>query len=148
MTTSLPVLGVIAVMVEDDRALLVQRSKQPDAGLWGFPGGHVELGETVAEAALRELREETGIIGTAGGVLDVVDVIVTSGDAVTTHYALVAISVQFVSGTVMAADDARDARWWQIETLASTPPPMSAGVMELVHQASAETARQSCPTYN
>ncbi len=59
--TQFPRLGAIAVLVRDDRALLVQRGKMPDAGLWGFPGGHVEPGETALAAAVRELREETGV---------------------------------------------------------------------------------------
>ena len=56
-----PKLGAIAVVVRNDHVLLARRGKEPDAGLWGFPGGHVELGETALQAAVRELREETGV---------------------------------------------------------------------------------------
>ena len=56
-----PLVGVIAVVCHRDRVVLVQRGKQPSAGMWGFPGGHLELGETALQAAARELHEETGV---------------------------------------------------------------------------------------
>lgn len=136
MTAVRPLLAAIAVLVQDRQVLLVQRSKSPGAGLWGFPGGHVELGETVAEAALRELHEETGLSGDAGAVIDVVDLIRKDPDgSVIAHYALAAVTVTHPSGRLRAGDDARDARWWSIEDLAAAPPPMSAGVMDLIHKA-------------
>ena len=52
--------GAIVVLLHEGRVLLVQRGKAPDLGLWGFPGGHVEPGESAEAAALRELHEETG----------------------------------------------------------------------------------------
>ncbi len=61
-----PVLGVIAVVLRGDQVLLVQRGKAPDRGLWAYPGGAVNWGEPVARAALRELREETGVICAVG----------------------------------------------------------------------------------
>src|SRR6202045_1703020 len=57
------------------RALIVQRAQQPNAGRWGFPGGVVELGETVAEGAMRELAEETGIVAESADILNVHDAI-------------------------------------------------------------------------
>ena len=59
--TRRPLLGAIAVVVQDGHVLLARRRKEPDAGLWGYPGGHVELGETALAAAARELLEETGV---------------------------------------------------------------------------------------
>ncbi len=56
-----PKLAVLAVCLHEGKFLLVQPPNPPDAGLWGFPGGHVELGETLVEAAARELHEETGV---------------------------------------------------------------------------------------
>ena len=59
---STPVPGVLAVVARGRQVLLVRRAKNPDVGKWGFPGGRIELGETAAEAAVRELREETGVL--------------------------------------------------------------------------------------
>ncbi|MGV6850187.1 MAG: NUDIX domain-containing protein, partial [Marinibacterium sp.] len=57
-----PRLGALAVVLRDGHVLLARRANPPDAGLWGFPGGHVEPGETGLAAAVRELAEETGVI--------------------------------------------------------------------------------------
>src|SRR5437763_16449956 len=70
-----PIVAVLAVVLRDERALIVQRAQQPNAGRWGFPGGVLELGESVGEGAMRELIEETGIRAVPAGVLDVHDAI-------------------------------------------------------------------------
>src|SRR6185437_220639 len=70
-----PIVAVLAVVTRGDRALIVQRAQQPNAGRWGFPGGVLELGETVAEGAMRELLEETGITAEFGGWLNIHDAI-------------------------------------------------------------------------
>ena len=74
--TEAPKVAALAVTVRADQVLLVKRKNEPDAGLWGFPGGHVELGETALFAAARELREETSVIGRPLQYLTNVDVIV------------------------------------------------------------------------
>ena len=63
-----PIVGVLAVVLRDERALVVRRSNPPLAGRWGFPGGVLEFGETVAEGAMRELVEETGVVAEPSGV--------------------------------------------------------------------------------
>src|SRR5438046_8548069 len=74
-----PIVAVLAVVLRGDgpdtRALIVQRAQQPNAGRWGFPGGVLELGETVAEGAMRELMEETGIAAEPAGWLNVHDAV-------------------------------------------------------------------------
>src|SRR5437870_1099575 len=79
-----PIIAVLAVVLRDagseTRALIVQRAQQPNAGRWGFPGGVLELGETVAEGAMRELIEETGILAEPAGILNVHDAIHRDGD--------------------------------------------------------------------
>ena len=63
---------MLAVVLRGEtQALIVQRAQQPNAGRWGFPGGVLELGETVGEGAMRELLEETGIVAEPAGVLNV-----------------------------------------------------------------------------
>src|SRR6266403_281928 len=70
-----PIVAVLAVVLRGEQALIVQRAQQPNAGRWGFPGGVLELGETVAQGAMRELLEETGVIAEAAGPLTVIDTI-------------------------------------------------------------------------
>ena len=70
-----PIVGVLAVVLRGERALVVRRAHPPLAGRWGFPGGVLELGETVAEGAMRELLEETGVVAEPAGVLTVIDTI-------------------------------------------------------------------------
>ena len=62
MTTQrYPIHAAIAVVIRHNKVLLVCRGQEPNKGRWGFPGGKIEIGETIEEAALRELKEETGI---------------------------------------------------------------------------------------
>ncbi|MEP1610611.1 MAG: NUDIX hydrolase [Roseobacter sp.] len=107
-----PRLAALAVVMKDDQFLLVKRRNEPDAGLWGFPGGHVELGETAMEAAARELREETGVIGSPLSYLTNVDVIVRDdADAIQFHFLLAAVFCEYFSGTPTAEDGVSEAQW-------------------------------------
>ncbi|MGH7093048.1 MAG: NUDIX hydrolase [Stellaceae bacterium] len=111
-----PIVAVLTVILRpmgrETRALIVQRAQQPNAGRWGFPGGMLELGETVAEGAMRELLEETGIIAEPAGVLDVHDAITRDADGrVQFHYTLIAMRVVWRSGEGVAADDAAAVAW-------------------------------------
>lgn len=108
-----PKLAAIAVVHHDTRFLLVKRKNAPNAGTWGFPGGHVDLGETALAAAARELFEETGVVGTAQRYLTNIDVISRDENgAVLYHYMLAAVLCTYQSGTPVAADDAADAGWF------------------------------------
>lgn len=100
------------MVICDGRVLLVRRRIEPDAGLWGFPGGHVDLGETALDAAVRELREETGVIARPLRYLTNVDIVVRDdADAITFHFLLAAVLCDYVSGELAAADDVIDAGW-------------------------------------
>ncbi|MDX8350339.1 NUDIX hydrolase [Cognatiyoonia sp. IB215446] len=108
-----PKLAAIAVVYHDRRFLLVKRKNAPNAGTWGFPGGHVDLGETALAAAERELFEETGVVGEARRYLTNVDVIARAENGeVLYHYMLAAVFCTYQSGTPVAADDAADAGWF------------------------------------
>lgn len=108
----IPVPAVIAVVVRGDDLLLVCRKTEPDAGRWGFPGGKMEFGESIEEAAVRELFEETGVIGKADGVLTVLDSFHRNEQGVLTHhFVLPAIACRWISGEPVAADDAAIAEW-------------------------------------
>jgi ADP-ribose pyrophosphatase YjhB (NUDIX family) len=106
-----PKLGAIAVVHRDGAVLLVRRRRAPARGLWGFPGGHVEWGETTAEAAIRELREETGVAAVARRELGTLDVIGRENGAVAHHYVLVAHLCDWRGGEPVAGDDADRAEW-------------------------------------
>ena len=87
-----PIVGVLAVVMRGDRALVVRRANPPMSGRWGFPGGVLELGETVAQGAMRELFEETGVTAEAAGPLTVFDTIDRDPEGrVRYHYTLVAV---------------------------------------------------------
>ena len=108
--TPTPRLAALAVVVRDGRVLLVRRRNEPDAGLWGFPGGHVEPGETCAECARREAAEETGVV-VPRGLLTNVEVVRRGGPrAPGFHFVLVAVGCDYVSGEPEAADDVLEAR--------------------------------------
>jgi 8-oxo-dGTP diphosphatase len=107
-----PVVGVLAVVMRGDRALVVRRANPPMSGRWGFPGGVLELGETVAEGAMRELHEETGVTAAPEGTLTVVDTIDRDGDGrVRYHYTLVAVIGTWQAGEGVAGDDADEVAW-------------------------------------
>jgi 8-oxo-dGTP diphosphatase len=111
-----PIVAVLAVVLrpmgQEIRALIVQRAQQPNAGRWGFPGGVLELGETIAEGAMRELLEETGIVAEPAGWLNVHDAISRDDeDRVQFHYTLIAVRGVWQSGEGVAADDAAACAW-------------------------------------
>jgi ADP-ribose pyrophosphatase YjhB (NUDIX family) len=131
-----PKIGALAVVLHQGQVLLVQRSKQPDRGLWGFPGGHVEWGETVSQAAARELLEETGVTAQPTSYLDNLDLLRRDETgAVQVHYLLVGVACQYLSGLPKAADDALDARWFPIDQVLSGTLEMSDRVPDLLKTA-------------
>lgn len=118
--TNHPKLAALAVLIRDDHVLLVKRRNEPDAGLWGFPGGHVDFGETAMDAASRELQEETGIIGRPLKYLTNVDVIVRDAEnGIQFHFLLADVMCDYVSGHPRAHDDVSDAQWRKIEDVLS-----------------------------
>lgn len=111
-----PLVAVLAVVLRPmdggEKVLIVQRAQQPNAGRWGFPGGVLELGETVAEGAMRELLEETGIAAEPAGVLNVNDAVSRDEEGrVQFHYVLIAVRGVWRSGEGVAGDDAADVAW-------------------------------------
>jgi 8-oxo-dGTP diphosphatase len=134
----LPVPAVIAVVVHEGRTLLVRRANPPDAGLWGFPGGRIEFGETVRDAAMRELFEETGIVAQAQDVITTLDILVPDPAGTTRqHYILIAVQCRWISGDPVAADDALDARWFPVAELDPDRIAMSADVDVIARRAQA-----------
>ena len=106
-----PVVGVGGVVVRDGRVLLIRRGKEPLYGRWVVPGGTVELGETLEQALVRELHEETGLRVEPVELLTVFDRIERDGPAVAYHYVIVDYLCRWLSGEAKAASDALDAAW-------------------------------------
>ncbi|HEY0605523.1 MAG TPA: NUDIX domain-containing protein [Herpetosiphonaceae bacterium] len=113
-----PLIGVGAVIWRADRVLLIRRGKPPRENEWSLPGGRQELGETVAEAARREAREETGLAITVRDVVAVVDLIDRDADGrVQFHYTLIDVLAEWQSGEAVAADDAAEVAWVTLDEL-------------------------------
>ncbi|MBT3358443.1 MAG: NUDIX hydrolase [Rhodospirillales bacterium] len=114
-----PFVGVGAVVMREGRVLLARRGKEPRKGSWSLPGGAQRLGETVFDAAKREIREETGLEIEVLGLIDVVDSIQRDdhGD-VRYQYTLVDVLAQTINGDIAAAgDDAAEVAWFSPDEL-------------------------------
>lgn len=104
-----PSVGVGGVVILDGKVLLVRRGKEPLRGRWVIPGGTVEPGETLEEALVREMREETGLTVRPGEILLVFDRILREGSEVRYHYVIVDYLCEHVAGAVRAGSDADEA---------------------------------------
>jgi len=118
----LPLVGVGAVIIDGSidglRVLLVRRAHPPMQAQWSIPGGVLEVGELVREAAIREAREETGLIVEPSELLGVYDRVLRSADQrVQYHYVLIDFLCRPIGGSLQAASDAADARWFTREEL-------------------------------
>jgi 8-oxo-dGTP diphosphatase len=102
--TPVPAVGVVCL--RGDEVLLIRRGTPPRMGEWSLPGGRIEPGERAIDAALRELREETGIEARILGLIDVVDGIFPEAGR---HYVLIDYAAEWTSGEPIAGDDAAEA---------------------------------------
>jgi len=115
-----PVPAVAVLVCRDGKFLAVERGHPPGEGTWALPGGSVELGETLQEAAEREVLEETGITVRAGPPFTVVDAIYRDDSGgVAFHYVIAYLRAEYLRGRLRPMDDVRDARWITLEELAS-----------------------------
>ena len=122
-----PDLCVGAIAVDDDQILLIRRGRGPAQGTWSVPGGRVEAGETLAEAVVRELLEETGLAGVCEGLIGWVERIDGAS-----HFVIMDFAVTILAGAdPVAGDDAAEAAWVPLTDVADLP--LVDGLAEFLH---------------
>ena len=126
-TPPTPCVCVGAVAIDDGNLLLVRRGNEPGRGTWSVPGGRVEPGETIQEAVVRELREETGIEGVCTGLIGVAESI---GDH--HHHVILDYAVEVLPSDAIAASDALEARWVPLHEVAEYH--LVEGLAEFLHE--------------
>ncbi len=111
---SAPLVGVGVVVLNDaHEILLVKRGNEPGKGLWSLPGGMVQLGERVRDAAVREVYEECNLNVEPEDVMSVVDLILKDPDGkVKYHYVLIDYFARYKGGDLTAQSDVSDANWF------------------------------------
>ncbi len=107
-----PIVGIGAVIVHEGKIVLEKRGNEPSKGKWSIPGGLVELGESLEQAVIREVKEETCLDVENPCLIDVVDnVDLDEKSKVKYHYVIIDYLVHVKNGTVQAASDAAELRW-------------------------------------
>ncbi|HEY1271538.1 MAG TPA: NUDIX hydrolase [Terriglobales bacterium] len=107
-----PLIGVGAIIIDQGRVLLVKRGHPPLAGEWSIPGGALEVGEMLRDAAVREVREETGLTVEPAELLGVFDRIVRTSGRVQYHYVLIDFLCRVEGGELQPGTDAEEVRWY------------------------------------
>jgi len=105
-----PLVGVGAVIIENDRILLVKRANEPNKGKWSVPGGLVRVGESLVDALKREIREEVGVEIEVDDVACVSEEIFRNGE-VRFHYVIIDFFARITHGSVRPGSDAAEIRW-------------------------------------
>jgi len=129
-----PFLAVSAAIVRAGQVLLVRRARPPAAGLFSLPGGVVELGETLEEAVVREVREETGLTIEPVGLAGFRETIVRDGDArIERHFVILPFAARWRAGEVELNEELSEARWLEPGGIAELPT--TPGLGEIVANA-------------
>jgi 8-oxo-dGTP diphosphatase len=129
-----PLLAASAAVFRNDRVLIARRGAKPAKGLWSLPGGLVEAGETLAEAAAREVMEETGVAADMIGPADIAEVIRRDRDGrIARHYVIVAFAARWVAGEPRAGEATDAVRWVRPEELDKLE--MTEGTAEIIGKA-------------
>ncbi len=115
-----PVIGVGAVVLHDEKVLLVKRANPPNQFQWAIPGGKVHYGETLQQAVEREVREEAGIIIKAGKPIFGFDHIEQDNSGnIQCHYVIIDVRAEYISGDIAAGSDASEVKWFTQQDLFS-----------------------------
>ena len=113
-----PIPSVGVVVVHEGRALLIQRGNEPARGRWSIPGGVIETGELLHEAARREIREECGIEIEVGPMLQIFESVTRDAEGrVRFHYVILDLLGHPTSGEVRAGGDVLEARYVGVDEL-------------------------------
>ncbi len=127
-----PSVGAGAIVIHDDKILMVKRGVEPGRGLWAIPGGTLRLGETLRACAAREILEETGVTIAVGECIYVFDLI-EHDDAgkVKFHFVVADFAAIYVEGEPKGSDDAEEAGWFSREELHDLP--VSKNTLKALH---------------
>lgn len=130
MATS-PALAVGAIVIDKGALLLVKRDREPARGEWSLPGGRVEMGESLREGLVREVREETGVDIDVDGLIGVAERVVRNDDGhIAFHYVILDYVCTARSTALKPGDDAADARWVPVADLAEMT--LTSGLLEFL----------------
>lgn len=143
---TLPVLGVSIGIWHEEKVLVVRRGNEPMAGKWSFPGGRVEFGEGLAEAALREAREETGVTVNLAGFVDFIELFARSkANIPLRHVVLAMFAGYWAKGDVVAASDASAAKFVTLDELSQLD--VTPGLPDYAQRTRAFLARSQSPDH-
>lgn len=135
-----PLVGVGAIIIENGRVLLVKRGHPPLMGEWSIPGGVLEVGEMLRDAAIREAREETGLVVQPGELLGVFDRVIRENGRVRYHYVLIDFLCRRVSGDPCCGTDADEVHWFSPEEAAQLK--LAPDTAQVIRKAFAITAKE------
>ena len=135
-----PILAVSAAIIRDGKVLIVRRARLPAHGLYTLPGGGVEVGETLAEAVAREVREETALVVEPVALAGYREAIARDGDGrIERHFVILPFAARWISGEPVLSEELSEALWLDPATIAgldATP-----GLREIVANAMALVAK-------
>ncbi len=133
MESRSPIVAIGAIVLKDDRILLIRRGNPPNQGLWSVPGGKVKLGEKLQDAVRREIREECSIDCIPLDLYEVVERIYHTPDGeISYHYVIVDFLALWAGGEPIARDDALDVGWYGLEDLNGIQT--TEGLSEVIHK--------------
>jgi len=116
-----PFPAIATLVINDNKALTILRGKPPSKNFWSLPGGKIELGEKLLDAAAREVLEETGIVVKPIAPFTATDAIYyDEKNKIIFHYVIIYVFAKYLEGEIIPEDDVLDARWMTIQDMEKT----------------------------